>query len=59
MAKPRHTQATPDFGLVCSNPNGIHYPDDFMARNKRQFRIGQISVDHVQIGTADRAGFDS
>jgi hypothetical protein len=29
-----------------------------MAKDKRQFRIGQFAVEDVQIGAADRAGLD-
>jgi hypothetical protein len=28
---------------------------DFMARNERKFRIGQLAVDDVQVGAANAA----
>jgi hypothetical protein len=34
-------------------------PDDFVARNHRNRRIGQVAIDDVQIGSADPAGEDS
>jgi hypothetical protein len=31
-------------------------PDDLMAEYERQLRVGQLTVDDVEIGTADAAG---
>lgn len=39
----------------------FHYgaaTDDFMAGDDRYLRVGQVAVDHVQIGSADAAGGD-
>jgi len=32
-----------------------HRPDDLMARHQRTFHIGQLSLDDMQVGAADRA----
>ena len=37
----------------------IDDPDDLVAGNDRQLRIGQFAVDDAQIGPADRAGLDA
>jgi hypothetical protein len=34
-------------------------PDDFVARNDRNRRIGQVAIDDVQICSADAAGEDA
>jgi hypothetical protein len=33
--------------------------DDFVARNNRNRRIGQVAIDDVQIGSADATSEDS
>jgi hypothetical protein len=35
-----------------------HRADNLVTRNKGEFRLGQIAVDHVKIRPADTAGMD-
>jgi hypothetical protein len=35
-----------------------HLADDLVARDERQLRVGQLAIDHVQVGAAHRAGLD-
>lgn len=38
--------------------DGIDAPDDFVSGNDRHLRIGQLAIDHVQVGAAHATGAD-
>src|SRR5438309_283482 len=47
-----------DIKTVDSRTKRPHPPDDLVAGHDRQLRIGQLAIDHMQIGSADAAGRD-
>ncbi len=48
----------PSTGSIHCAATRFHNADNLVAGHDRQFRIGQVAVDHMQIGTANRAGLD-
>jgi hypothetical protein len=58
VAKPRNANPLPDAEALDTRPDRIDAADDFMAGDDRQDRIGQLTIDDVQIRAADAAGRD-
>ena len=57
MAEPRDADAGPK-RQADALASRLDPADDLMPRHDRQLRIGQVAVDHVQVGAADAAGRD-
>jgi hypothetical protein len=58
-AKPRDTDAGSLREAISTTSAPNNPPDDLVARHQRQRRIGQLAVDQVQIGAADRTSLDA
>ena len=56
MSEPRNADALADFESRDAIAEPTDPADDFVPGNNRQPGLGQVAVDHVQIGTADAAG---
>jgi len=48
----------PDLQRLDCGADRVDAPDDFVSWNDGQLRLSQLTVEHVQIGTADAAGTD-
>lgn len=59
MTKPRH--ADPNAGSQARNAwsHNVDPTHDLVARHDRHPNIGQIAVDHMEIGPADTASLDT
>jgi hypothetical protein len=55
MAEPRHTDAPPEPFLIDAGAKRIDDTDDLVAGYKRQLRTFQLTVDDVQVSSADSA----
>jgi hypothetical protein len=58
MAKPGDADPFAGRKAVHTITEGMNMPDDFVAWYDRQCRVGQITVDDMQVGAADAAGRD-
>jgi hypothetical protein len=58
-SQPRYADALPHCEPIHAVPSGSHRAYDFMTQDQRQLGLGKITVDYVQIGTADAAGVHS
>ena len=56
MAEPRNADAIPGLEAIDPFTERANGTDDLVARYDRQFRLGQIAVDDMQIGAAHAAG---
>jgi hypothetical protein len=56
MAQPGYADAVADFEAFDRSAERADAADDFMAGNYRQFGLGQVAVDDVQVGAANAAG---
>ncbi len=57
-AEPRHADPVAEREVVGIGAPLNDHADDLMARHQRQFRLRQLAVEDVQIGTAHRARLD-
>ena len=55
-AEPRHPDPVADREAVDFRPLLDNRADDLVAEDERQFRVGKLAIDDVQIGAAHRAG---
>ena len=55
-AQPRNTDARADFKPFRSFAALDDFTDDFVARDKREFRLSQLAIDDMQVGPTDGAG---
>ena len=58
MAEPGNADPVADREPADALAQCVNDTDDLVARDERQLRIGEIAVNHVQVGPADGAGFD-
>ena len=57
-AEPGDADAFPDADRLHPGSGLDHLTDDLVARDQRQLRMGQLAVDHVQVGAAQAARAD-
>ena len=56
VAEPRNADPVADREVGDAVAEPLDDADDFMARHERNFRVQQLAVDHVQVGSAHAAG---
>ena len=57
-AEPRHADPVADLETIDIGARLDDGADDLVAGDQRQFRLGQLAVDDMQIGAADPAGMN-
>lgn len=58
MAEPGNADAAAEPPPGHVRANGIHNPNNLVAWNEGQFRVGKLAIDNMEIGPADRTGLD-
>ena len=58
MAQPGDADPHAETGVGHSLAQAVHDPDDLMTWNYGKPRIGEFTIEHVQVCSADRASFD-
>ena len=58
MPQPRNADAIATRKLEYAGPDRFDAADDLMAGYDRQARLGQVAVDHVQVGSTNATGCD-
>ena len=59
MPKPRHTDPLPQGEARDIGTDLVDTPDDLVSWDERKFRFSEVSINDVQIGPTDTAGFNS
>jgi hypothetical protein len=55
VTQPRYADSFPDLKAFHSAPALDHFSNDLVAGDQRQFRMGKLAIDDVQIGSTDPA----
>lgn len=59
MAEPWNAHPLRQSDLIHAGPEPFHYAHDFMPRDQRELRFGQVTIANVEIGATDAARNDA
>jgi hypothetical protein len=59
MTEPGYTDPLAEAERRHTATEGANGSDDLMARNQRQSRVSELTIDDVKVGSAHGAGFDA